>query len=109
MKKGLALFLASLLVCCLCSCAAKYYDAENISEIYDREWIIGKTRSEIQQRYGAFDREFTSDDGKDLGAYYVNYDNNIFDPSHIHDTYFIVFNGENVAVEAYFAQTSIGG
>ena len=33
----------------LCSCGGKYK--------YDKEWILGKTSSEIEERYGEFDRK----------------------------------------------------
>lgn len=90
MKKYLALFLALTFFLSLCSCE-KHYDQTNISELYDSAWIVGKSRAEIEEKYGEFDCEFVSDEGEDLGAYYVNYDDNIFDPSYIHDTYFVVF------------------
>ena len=107
MKKTVILFFVLTLFLSLCACE-KHYDETNISELYDSEWIVGKTRAEIEKKYGEFDREFISDDGDDLGAYYVNYDDNIFDPSYIHDTFFVVFDGDS-AVDAYFRQTSIGG
>ncbi len=90
-------------------CIPKHYDENNIVELYDREWIIGKTRQEIQQKYGEFKREFKSDDGRFLGAYYVNYENTGLDPSYIHDTYFIEFNENDIAIDAFFQKTSIGG
>jgi len=105
MKKCLWVVLLALLM--LAGCAV-HYDETNISRLYDQEWIVGSSRNEIENKYGEFDREFISDDGRDLGAYYINYENRGLDPSYIHDTYFVVFE-DDVAVDAYFAQTSIGG
>ena len=96
-----------MLVLLLTGCSVRY-DESNISRLYDREWIIGSSREEIENKYGEFDREFISDDGQDLGAYYVNYDNRGLDPSYVHDTYFVEFEND-VAVDAYFRETSIGG
>ena len=49
MYKRLILFvvLAFIISCPLSSCA---------QHSYDEEWIIGKTSSEIEERYGRFDR-----------------------------------------------------
>ena len=105
MKKRLWVVLLALLM--LAGCAV-HYDKTNISRLYDQEWIVGSSRNEIESKYGEFNREFISDDGRDLGAYYINYENRGLDPSYIHDTYFVVFE-DDVAVDAYFAQTSIGG
>ena len=105
MKKSLWAALFSLMI--LAGCTV-HYDETNISRIYDHDWIVGSNRREIENKYGEFNREFISDDGRDLGAYYVNYDNSGMDPSYIHDTYFVEFEND-VAVDAYFAQTSIGG
>ena len=81
----------------------------NISELYDKEWIVGKSREQIEDRYGEFKREYVSDTGENVGSYYVNYENSGMDPSYIHDTYFVIFNDEDIAVDAYFRETSIGG
>lgn len=105
MKKRLWVALLALLM--LAGCTV-HYDETNISRLYDQGWIVGSSRGEIETKYGEFNREFISDDGRDLGAYYVNYDNRGLDPSYIHDTYFVVFEND-VAIDAYFAQTSIGG
>lgn len=105
MKKLLWAVLAAFLM--LTGCAV-HYDETNISRLYDYEWIVGSSRGEIEAKYGEFNREFISDDGRDLGAYYVNYENRGLDPSYIHDTYFVVFEND-VAIDAYFARTSIGG
>ncbi|MBR6521932.1 MAG: lipoprotein [Oscillospiraceae bacterium] len=104
MKKSLWAALFALL---LTGCSI-HYDESNISKLYDSERIIGSSRDAIEAKYGAFDREFIADDGSDLGAYYVNYDNRGLDPSYIHDTYFVEFEND-VAVDAYFRETSIGG
>ncbi len=108
MKKLLPAIVALLTAALLCACALRY-DETNISRLYDGEWMIGRSRGEIEEKYGEFDREFTSDDGRELGAYYVNYDNRGLDPSYIHDTYFVEFDADDVAIDAYFARTSIGG
>jgi len=109
MKKMVVFALTLVWPLLLCSCAAQHYDENTIRELYDEEWIVGKTRATIEEKYGGFDREFVSDQGKDLGAFYVNYDTNLFDPSYIHDTYFIEFNEQDVAIDAFFAETSRGG
>ena len=57
-----------------------------------------------QQIYDILDRFLENG-----GSYYVNYENNGMDPSYIHDTYFVIFNDEDIAVDAYFRKTSIGG
>ena len=92
----------------LTACAGKHYTAENISELFDRDWMIGKSCEEIEAKYRDFDREYIDDAGQELGAFYINYDNHGIDPSYIHDTYFVVFEN-GVAVDAYFRETSIGG
>ncbi len=109
MKRYIAMVLSVVLVLCLTACAAKHYDESNIDQLYDSEWIVGKSRQQIEAKYGDFNREYIADNGEDLGAYYVNYENGGFDPSYIHDTYFVVFNDEDIAVAAYFRETSVGG
>ena len=86
-----------------------FYTADNIHRLYDAEWIEGKTREEIVEKYGEFDREYTLDTGEDVGAWYVNYDNGPLDASYIHDTYFVYFDENDVALRSEFRQTSIGG
>ena len=109
MKKiGAFLFVVALILC-LCACSPKHYDENNISELYDKEWIVGKSREQIEDKYGEFKREYVSDTGENVGSYYVNYENSGMDPSYIHDTYFVIFNDEDIAVDAYFRETSIGG
>ena len=61
MKKTVILFFVLTLFLSLCACE-KHYDETNISELYDSEWIVGKTRAEIEEKYGEFDREFISDE-----------------------------------------------
>jgi len=107
--KKLVLAAVILLVLVLCACGEKHYNAENIGEKFDSEWIIGRTRGEIERKYGSFDREFVSNEGKNLGAFYVNYDNGPLDASYIHDTYFVEFDENGKAVAAYFRETSKGG
>lgn len=110
MKRSvLATMLVALTLLVFTSCAPIHYDETNISRRYDREWILGKTRAEIEAKYGDFDREFVSDEGEILGAFYVNYENRGVDPSYIHDTYFVRFDEADVAVDAFFRETSIGG
>ncbi len=109
MKKAGALILAVLLAMGLCACTRKHYDETNISELYDRDRIIGKTSDDIQKRYGEFDRDYVADNGLHYGVYYVNYENYGFDPSYIHDSYYIVFDDQNVAVDADFSRSSRGG
>ena len=108
MKRAFVTVFAAILLLCS-ACSSKHYTADNIGELYDRTWIIGRSRAEITEKYGAFSREFTDDNGKELGAYYVNYENRGIGPSYIHDTYFILFDTNDFAIDAYFAQTSIGG
>jgi hypothetical protein len=109
MKRLVVLLLVVAMLFTLFACARKHYDETNIHEKYDKEWIIGKSREKIIRRYGAFNREYTSNTDKKLGAYYVNYENYGIDPSYIHDTYFIVFDDDNIAIDAYFSETSKGG
>lgn len=109
MKKSVALLIILTFALSLCACSAKHYDENNISELYDKAWIVGKSREQIEDKYGEFKREFVSDTGENLGSYYVNYENSGIDPSYIHDTYFVVFNDEDIAIDAYFRETSIGG
>ena len=112
MKKLVALLIILTFVFSLCGCSEKQYDANNISKLYNKEWIVGKSREEIQDKYGKFNSEFVSDQGENLGAYYVNWDKGWafgLPPSNIHDTYFVIFNDEDLAVDAYFRETSIGG
>ena len=105
MRKLLAIL--ALLVL-LTGCSPRVYTAENIGKLYDEAHILGKTRDQIRAQYGPFKREYTLDDGREVGAWYVNYENWGLDPSYIHDTYFVRFEN-GVATEAWFAQTSIGG
>jgi hypothetical protein len=109
--RGFLVFLSALLCLSvlLTSCAPRRYDESNIHKLYDREWIIGKTEAEIIRRYGKFKRVYGLDGGGHQGSYYVNYENWGPDPSYIHDTYFIEFDENGVAVDAYFKRTSIGG
>ena len=102
--------LAAVLACLLwLTACAPHYDEINIHRLYDADWIVGKTRQEIQRKYGEFKREYTLDTGEDVGAYYVNYDNGPLDASYIHDTYFVFFDENDVAVRAEFRETSRGG
>ena len=103
--KKLLIALALLL---LTGCSPRVYTAENIGALYDRETILGRHREEVQEKYGLFDREYTLNDGREVGAWYVNYDNRGPDPSYIHDTYFVEFQADK-AVDAWFARTSMGG
>ena len=83
------------------------YDESNIHIIYDSKDIIGKTRNQIIWKYGKFDLE-----NEETGFYFVNYDNGKFpsfmSPSYIHDNFIVVFDDNNVAVDAYFRR-SVGG
>lgn len=108
-KRVFLLLVSVWLMTLLVPCSPKVYNAENIDQLYQTDWIIGKNREEIQDRYGRFDREFVSEQGDILGAYYVNYENDVIDPSYFHDTYFVRFNEAGKAVEAYFKNTSAGG
>ena len=109
MKKIVTILIIFTFIFGLCACCAKHYDESNISELYDKEWIIGKSREQIEDKYGAFKREYVLDTGENVGSYYVNYENRGIDPSYIHDTYFVVFNDDDIATNAYFRETSIGG
>ena len=109
MKRYTVIFLVVAMLLALVACTLKHYDETNIHELYDKDWIIGKTRSEIELKYGEFKRAYTVDTGGSVGEYYVNYENSGIDPSYIHDTYFVVFNEENIAIDAYFRRTSRGG
>ena len=102
----LCLFLC--LIVLLTACAPRRYDESNIHKRYNREWIIGKTETEIVRRYGEFKRVYETN-GAYVGAYYVNYDNWGPDHSYLHDTYFIEFDEKRIAVDAYFRNTSKGG
>ncbi len=110
--KRLFILLVLLLVM-LCGCTSKHYDENNINELYNSEWIVGKSKAEIVKKYGDFDREYDTLNGKNqaAGAYYVNYDNISFilPPSYNHDTYFIYFDENDIATESYFAESSRGG
>lgn len=109
MKKIFSVLCVCLgLVLILSACAPRRYDESNIDKLYHSEWIIGKTEAEIIRRYGEFQRVYERDGGH-LGAYYVNYDNHGIDPSYLHDTYFVEFNEDRIAVDAYFRNTSKGG
>ena len=103
--KKLLIVLALLL---LTGCSPRIYDENSIQDKYPREQILGLTRTQVEQKYGPFDREYTLDDGREVGAWYVNYDNRGPDPSYIHDTYFVEFQADK-AVDAWFARTSMGG
>lgn len=103
------MLLVGMILLSLCACSEKHYDESNVHELYDRQWIIGRSRADIEARYGEFHREYLSDEGEAMGAYYLNYDNGFLDPSYIHDTYFVVFGDDGLATDAYFRETSIGG
>ena len=108
--KKIVLVTATMIVTLLlmCACTEKHYDESNISELYSKEWIIGKSQEEIEDKYGPF-QESVSDDGNFRGAFYINYDNKGIDPSYVHDTYWVVFNQDHIAIDAYFIQNSAGG
>lgn len=108
MKRSL-LLMALALFLILCSCSERHYDENNISDLYEKNYILGKTREQVESRYGEFNREYVLDTGEVVGAYYVNYENKGMDPSYIHDTYFVVFDNNDVAIDAHFRETSIGG
>ena len=113
MKKCITLLLLLVLMLPLGGCKHEPYTADTISRIYDRDWIIGQGVGAIQGKYGPFMRQFELDSGKyagyHVGVYYVNYDAFGFDPSYIHDSYFIAFNEEGYAIDAWFEETSRGG
>ena len=109
MKKLLFPILFVVAAMLLLSACRVQYDEDTIYKLYDREWIVGHSREEIVRKYGEFDREYVSDAGEDVGAYYVNYENRGIDPSYIHDTYFILFEENGIATDSYFQKTSIGG
>ena len=81
---------------------------------YDSEWIIGKTISEIQARYGEFLTPLIDDQGRvwrTTGVYCVKY----VDPNWIYflkperyrhgDTYFyVVFNSDFVATKVFLKE-----
>lgn len=90
MKKLVALLVILTFAFALCACAAKRCDKNNIFELYDKAWIVGKSREQIEDKYGEFKQEFVSGSGENLGSYYVNYENSGIDPSHIHDTYIVL-------------------
>lgn len=104
--KKLLIVLALLL---LTGCSPRVYDENSIQDKYPREQILGLTRTQVEQKYGPFDREYTLDDGRDVGAWYVNEEPGFLLPaSGIHDTYFVEFQADK-AVDAWFARTSMGG
>ncbi len=75
--------------------------------IYNEKWIIGKTREEIQERYGEFDCQA---DYMPNRAHYI-VEESIVDKyldSPPIDRYYIVFNDEGLAEEVY-KSTSPGG
>ena len=109
MKKAITLLVVLTFVLALCACSPKYYDENNISELYDSEWIIGKSREQIKDKYGEFTREYIANTGENVGSYYVNWDNSGYDPSGIHDTFFVIFNDDDIAIDAFFSETSMGG
>ena len=55
------LILLSFIIVTCCSC---------VDEKYDKKWIIGKTSSEIEERYGKFD--ILLNDEKDENGNYIN-------------------------------------
>ena len=105
---GRRIWAALACVLCLSACST-HYDENNIHRLYDADWIVGKTPAEIQRKYGEFDRTYMLDTGEDVGAYYVNYDGGPLDASYIHDTYFVFFDEDGVALRAEFRETSRGG
>lgn len=109
MKKLIKLLVVFAFLLVVCSCSPKRYDEYNISDLYDKEWIVGKSREQIEDKYGEFKREYLSDSGENVGVYYVNYQNRGIDPSYIHDSFFVIFDNEGISIDAYFKETSIGG
>ena len=71
MKKSLCILISTLLiVVCLCGCRKNY--------IYDARWIVGKTSSQITEKYGKFDfvdHDSFSDDPEYsyAGKYVISY------------------------------------
>ena len=112
MKRIFTILIVLTLLFSLCSCDKQHYDENNISDLYDEQWIVGKSIEVVKQKYGEFERVSSSNDGKTYCEYYVNYDNEWslgLPPSYIHDTYTIVFNNDNIAIETFFSETSLGG
>ena len=109
MKKTFVFCFVFSILFALFACSAKHYDENNITELYDSEWIVGRAYEEIEHKYGRFDRQYVSEAGENVGAYYVNYENKGIDPSYIHDTFFVVFDDDSIAIDAYFRKTSMGG
>ena len=102
MKKIVAFLLVVALILCLCACSPKHYDENNISELYDKEWIVGKSREQIEDKYGEFNREYVSDTGENVGSYYVNYD--IYDFEYSYNPFYIrigknYFSLDNIHVD----------
>ena len=109
MKRLVKLFTLLTFLLVICACSPKRYDENNISDLYNKEWIVGKSREQIEDKYGEFEREYVSNFGENIGAYYVNYQKSGIDPSYIHDTYFVIFDEKDISIDAYFRKTSIGG
>ena len=88
-----------VLVVCVCFCLALIYGYEDQYErvdfsMYDHEWIIGKTESEVVDRYGEFDFSYQYESSPEYISYYKS------DDVFADDLVFgITFNGDCIAVE----------
>lgn len=61
---------------------------------YNDWWVIGKTMSEIEERYGEFDIE----QGSQIG-YFIYTDNGWIMPDHLDHYYYIEFDENGIATE----------
>ena len=56
-----------------------------------------------------FETEFRADENKEEIFAISTEHREIAPDPYIHDTYFVVFDGDDIAVDAYFRETSVGG
>ena len=82
---------------------------ENI-EMYDIDWIIGKSMQEIEEKYGYFDSFSYKNDIRCFYGYYYVVDTyyNIFEKSYGYDLK-IIFDEDKVATNAAFEYLGAGG
>ncbi len=116
MKRILCLVVALLLTISLIGCTPSryqndYYNESNIERLFKPKYIIGKTPSQIERKYGEFNYKKIDESGNGFAVYYVNWDRFTImglGPSNLHDDYTIKFSN-GIAVSSKFQDGKAGG
>jgi len=92
-KKKWIIIATMFLLIVIVASVVNYYSSR-VYWKYDDKWIIGRTKEEIIERYGAFDEDFFRE------RYFIYKDRGLFGGGY--DTYYyIIFDEANYAIEVY--------